>query len=67
MILDEFNLDNGYKEIIKILFYADDAVLKFKLKDQIAALNFLKLCAKYNLILNIGKSKIMYQGGTKNK
>jgi hypothetical protein len=33
MILDEFNNDNGYVEIIKILFYADDAVLRFKLKD----------------------------------
>jgi len=60
MILDEFNHDNGYIEIIKILFYADDAVLRFRLKDQIVALNFLKLCERYNLILNISKSKIMY-------
>jgi len=38
MILEEFNFKNGYKEINKILFYADDAVLKFRLKDQITAL-----------------------------
>ena len=38
MILEEFNFKNGYKEINNILFYADDAVLKFRLKDQITAL-----------------------------
>ena len=65
MIIDEFKKQYQNSKALKLLFYADDAVLRFFVKDESLAKAFLDLCKQFNLILNIKKSKIMYADGLK--
>ena len=65
MIIEDFKKKYKNSKALKLLFYADDAVLRFLVKDESLAKAFLDICKEFNLILNVKKSKIMYASGIK--